>query len=145
MKWLEPIDANWKLIWGLLILIVLKLFSNKWPLLTISLISLRIFWICKWVWFFQKLDIRGFNLSTRTRQFWSKLSKIWFFEFSPASCYNSYGKNWILLAHHSHQSLHLMHQLSPKSEIGSRFMNPFDPLSTLIKWPSIHIFFTTTI
>ena len=122
-------------------LIMLKLFLNKWPLLTISLISLRIFWICEWDQFSQKLDIRDFNLSIRTRQFWSELSKIWFFEFGYAGCYNNCMKTQILLAHHSHQSLHLMHQLSTKSEIGSRFMIPFDPLSTFIEWPSIHIFF----
>ena len=43
-----PTNVNWKLIWDLLMLIVLKLFSNKWHLLTILLISLKIFWICEW-------------------------------------------------------------------------------------------------
>ena len=42
------INVNWELIWDLLMLIVLKSFFNKWPLLTISSISLRIFWICEW-------------------------------------------------------------------------------------------------
>ena len=31
-------------------------------------------------------------------------------------------KNWTLLAPHSHQSPHLMHQISPKSKMRSRFM-----------------------
>ena len=51
----------------------------------------------------------------------------------------------ILLTHHFHQPLNLMHLLSQKSEVGSRFMILFDLLSTLIKCHSIHIFSTTTI
>ena len=31
-------------------------------------------------------------------------------------------ENRILLAHHSHQSTHLMHQISPKAKMRSRFM-----------------------
>ena len=114
-------------------------------MLTISLISLKIFWICEWSKFFQKLDIWDFNLSIRMRQFRSELSKIWFFQLSSANCYKNYRKNRILLTHYSHKFLHLMHQFSPKSEIGFRFMIHFDHLSILIKWHSIYIFFTTTI
>ena len=103
-------------------LIVLKPFSNKWPLLTISLISLRIFWICEWGYFSQKLDIRGFNLSTRTRQFRSELCQIWSFEVGSTGCYSSYGKTEFWLAPHSHQSFHLMHQISPKAKMRYRFL-----------------------
>jgi len=105
-------------------LIVLKPFSNKWPLLTISLISLRIFWICEWGYFSQKLDIRGFNLSTRMRQFRSELRQIWFFKVGSIGCDSSYGKTEFWLAPHSHQSFHLMHQISPKAKMRSRFMIP---------------------
>ena len=31
-------------------------------------------------------------------------------------------ENWTLLAPHSHQSFHLMHQISPKAKMRSRFM-----------------------
>ena len=103
-------------------LIVLKSFSNKWPLLTILLISLRIFWICEWGYFSQKLDIWGFNLSTRMRQFWSELRQIWFFKVSSIGCYSSYGKTEFWFAPLSHQSSHLMHQISPKATMRSRFM-----------------------
>ena len=106
----------------LLMLIVLKPFSNKWPLLTISLISLRIFWICEWGYISQKLDIRGFNLSTRMRQFRSKLRQIWFFKVGSIDCYSNYRKTEFWLAPHSHQSFHLMHQISPKDKMRSRFM-----------------------
>ena len=108
----------------LLMLIVLKPFSNKWPLLTISLISLRMFWICEWDYFSQKLDIRGFNLSTRMRQFRSELRQIWFFKVGSIGCDSSYRKPEFWLAPHSHQSFHLMHQISPKAKIRSRFMIP---------------------
>ena len=111
----------------LLMLIVLKPFSNKWPLLTISLISLRIFWICEWGYFSQKLDIRGFNLSTRMRQFRSELRQIWFFKVGSIGCDSSYGKTEFWLAPHSHQSFHLMHQISPKAKMRSRFMILFQP------------------
>ena len=40
---IEPFNVNWEQIWDLLILIVLKPFSNKRLLLTISLISLKLF------------------------------------------------------------------------------------------------------
>ena len=40
---IEPFNVNWELIWDLLILIALKSFSNKRLLLTISLISLKLF------------------------------------------------------------------------------------------------------
>ena len=49
----------------------------------------------------------------------------------------------ILLAHHSHQPPNLMHQSSLNTEIG--FMILFDPLSSLIKCLSIHIFSSTTV
>ena len=103
-------------------LIVLKLFSNKWPMLTISLISLRILWICEWSYFSQKLDIQGFNLTTKTRQFQSELNSIWFFEIGSTGCYSSYGKTEFWLAPHSHQSPHLMDWISPKAKMRSRFM-----------------------
>ena len=119
---MEPFNVIWELILDLLRLIVLKSFSNKWHLLTISSISLRIFWIYEWDQFSQKLDIWGFNLSTRTRQFQSELSQKWFFEVGSTGCYNSYGKTEFWLAPHSHQSLHLMHQIFPKAKIRSRFM-----------------------
>jgi len=45
-KMTQPINVNWKLIWDLLILVMLKLFSNKWHLLTISLRPFKIFGIC---------------------------------------------------------------------------------------------------
>ena len=105
-------------------LIVLKPFSNKWPLLTISLISLRIFWICEWGYFSQKLDIWGFNLSTRMRQFRSELRQIWFFKIGSIGCDSSYGKTEFWLAPHSHQSFHLMHQIFSKAKMRSRFMIP---------------------
>ena len=105
-------------------LIVLKPFSNKWPLLTISLISLRIFWICEWGYFSQKLDIRGFNLSTRMRQFRSKLRQIWFFKVGSMGCDSNYGKTEFWLVPHSYQSFHLMHQIFPKAKMRSRFMIP---------------------
>ena len=36
-------------------------------------------------------------------------------------------ENRTLLAPHSHQSSHLMHQISPKAKMSSRFMIPFQP------------------
>ena len=36
-------------------------------------------------------------------------------------------ENWTLLARHSHQSFHLMHQISPKAKIRSRFVILFQP------------------
>ena len=36
-------------------------------------------------------------------------------------------ENWTLLAPHSHQSFHLMHQISPKAKMRSRFMILFQP------------------
>ena len=106
-------------------LIVLKLFSNKWPLLTISLISLRIFWIYEWGYFSQKLDIWGFNLSIRMRQFQSELRQILFFKVGFIGYDSSYGKTEFWLAPHSHQSFHLMHQIFPKTKMRSRFMIPY--------------------
>ena len=106
---------------------MLKPFSNRWPLLTISLISLIIFWICEWGYFSQKLDIRSFNLSTRMRQFRSELRQIWFFKVGSIGFDSSYGKTEFWLAPHSHQSFHLMHQFSPKAKIRSRFMILYQP------------------
>ena len=60
----------------------------------------------------KKLDIRGFNLSIRMRQFWSELSQIWFFKVISTSCYNSYGKT----------ELSLFLQISSKTKMRSRFM-----------------------
>ena len=105
-------------------LIVLKLFSNKWSLLTISLISLRIFWIYEWGYFSQKLDIRGFNLSIRIRQFRSELRQIWFFKVGSIGYDSNYGKTEFWLTPHSYQSFHLMHQIFPKAKMRSRFMIP---------------------
>ena len=103
-------------------LIVLKPFSNKWPLLTISLISLRIFWIYEWGYFSQKLDIRGFNLSIRMRQFRLEFWQIWFFKVDSIGYDSSYGKTEFWHAPHSHQSFHLIHQIFPKAKMRSRFM-----------------------
>ena len=41
--------------------------------------------------------------------------------------YNSYRKTKFWLAPHSHQSFHLMHQISPKTKIKSRFMILYQP------------------
>ena len=70
----------------------------------------------------QKLDIWGFNLSIRMRQFQSKLSQIWFFEIGSTSYYNNYGKIEFWLAPHFHQSFHLMNQIFPNAKMRSRFM-----------------------
>ena len=90
--------------------------------LTISLISLRIFWNYEWSYFSQKQDILGFNLTTRPRQFRSELRQIWFFKVSSMGCDSSYGKTEFWLAPHSHQSLNLMHPIYPKVKIRSKFM-----------------------
>ena len=69
-----------------------------------------------------KLDIWGFNLSIRMRQFRSELRQIWFFKVGSIGCYNNYGKTEFWLAPLSYQSFHLMHQISPKVKMRSRFM-----------------------
>ena len=124
-------------------LIVLKSFSNKWPLLTISLISLRIFWICEWGYFSQKLDIQGFNLSARMRQFRSELMQIWFFKVGSIGCYSNYGKTEFWLVSYSYQSFHLMHQIFPKAKMRFRFMILCQPslngLSFIFPLPLLYI------
>ena len=77
---------------------------------------------------FQKLDIRGFNLSIRMRQFRSELSQIWLFKVGSIGCYCIYGKTEFWLVFHSHQSFHLMHRISPKAKMRFRFMILCQPL-----------------
>ena len=72
--------------------------------------------------FFPETRHLGFNLSTRMRQFRSELWQIWFFKISCIGYYSSYGKTEFWLAPHSHKYFHLMHQISPKTKMRSRFM-----------------------
>ena len=82
------------------------------------------------------------------RQFRLKLSKIWLFEIGFIGCYSSYRKTEFWLVPHSHQSFHLMHQISPKTKMRSKFIIfcqtslndlPFIfPLSLLYKPPLLH-------
>ena len=91
--------------------------------------------------FFQKLDIRGFNLSIRMRQFRSELRQIWFFKIGSIGYYSSYRKTEFWLAPHSYQSFHLMHQISPKAKMRSRFMILCQPSLNVLPFifpPSLH-------
>ena len=55
-------------------------------------------------------------------QFEHKNKIILIFEDGSTGCYSSYGKTEFWLAPHSHQSFHLMNQISPKAKMRSRFM-----------------------
>ena len=108
-------------------LIVLKSFSNKWPLLTISLISLRIFLNLWMRLIFPEIRHPGLQFEHKNKTIPIRIELdmiIWSWLYRLLQ---QLRENWTWLAPHSHQSFHLMHQISPKAKMRSRFMIFFQP------------------
>ena len=107
-------------------LIVLKPFSNKWPLLTISSISLRIFWICEWLIFLETRHL-GLQFEHKNETIPIRIESDMIFRNYLYRLLQQLRENRTLLAPHSHQSPHLMYQISPKAKMRSRFMFLYQP------------------
>ena len=124
---MEPINVNWKLIYVLLMLIMLKLFFYQ---MTFAHHFINISQNILNLWMrliFPETRRPGLQFKHNNKTiliiieldmiFWSwlyrLLQKPW--------------ENQTLLVPHSHQSPHLMHQISPKAKMRSRFMIPCQP------------------
>ena len=102
-------------------LIVLKPFSNKWPLLTISSISLKI--LNLWMrLIFPETRHLGLQFEHKNEAIPIKIESNMIFRSWLYMLLQQLQENRTLLAPYSHQSSHLMHQISPKAKMKSRFM-----------------------
>ena len=103
-------------------LIVLKPFSNKWPLLTISLISLKNILNLWMILIFPETRHPRLQFEYKNKAIPIKIELDMIFRSWLYMLLQQLRENRILLALHSHQSSHLMHQISPKAKMRSRFM-----------------------
>ena len=102
-------------------LIVLKPFSNKWPLLTISSISQNI--LNLWMMLiFPNTRHPGLQFEHKNETIPINFESDMIFRSWLYRLLQQLRENRTLLAPHSHQSSHLMPQIFPKAKMRSRFM-----------------------
>ena len=118
---MKPFNVNWELIWDLLMLIVLKPFSNKWPLLTISSISQNI--LNLWMrLIFPETRHLGFQFKHKNETIPIGIEADMIFQSWLYRLLQQLQENRTLLAFHFHQPPHLIHQISSKAKMRSKFM-----------------------
>lgn len=90
---MKPININWKLTWGLLKLIILKLVFEKMTFTHHFIdISTNIFNL--WVrLIFPKTRHLGLHFKHNNEPIPIRIEKIWFFKVNSENCYKSYKKN----------------------------------------------------